>query len=82
MIKMNLQIKQFINFWPREQQSLSVWTNSMNESKRLVKGEKKLFGVCSGIANYFEADPTLIRLLFIIAVFGFGTGVLYTSYLR
>ncbi|HMU77935.1 MAG: PspC domain-containing protein [Bacteroidetes bacterium] len=48
----------------------------MNESKRLVKGEKKLFGVCSGIANYFEADPTLIRLLFIIAVFGFGTGVL------
>jgi len=32
--------------------------------------------LCSGIANYFEADPTLIRLLFIIAVFGFGTGVL------
>ncbi len=46
------------------------------ESKRLVKGEKKLFGVCSGLANYFDMDPTIVRLLFLIAVLVFGTGVL------
>jgi phage shock protein PspC (stress-responsive transcriptional regulator) len=27
--------------------------------KRLVKGEKKIFGVCSGLANYFDIDGIL-----------------------
>jgi len=45
-------------------------------TKRLVKGEKKLFGVCSGLANYFDIDPTVMRALFIIAVLMAGTGVL------
>jgi phage shock protein C len=44
--------------------------------KKLVKGEKKLFGVCSGVAEYFEIDPTVIRLLFICAFLLFGTGLL------
>lgn len=43
-------------------------------AKRLVKGEKKLFGVCSGLANYFDVDPTLVRALFIIAFLMAGTG--------
>ena len=45
-------------------------------AKRLVKGEKKLFGVCSGLANYFDIDPVLVRALFIIAVLMAGTGIL------
>ena len=45
-------------------------------AKRLVKGEKKLFGVCSGLANYLDLDPTIMRVIFIVAVFMFGTGVL------
>ena len=38
---------------------------------RLYKSrtERKLFGVCGGIAAYFSADPTIVRLLFIIASF-------------
>lgn len=44
--------------------------------KKLVKGEKKLFGVCSGLANYFDLDPTVMRLLFLIALLFFGTGLL------
>lgn len=45
--------------------------------KRLVKGaDKKLFGVCSGLGNYFEVDPTVIRVGFIVLLFGFGTGLL------
>ena len=43
-------------------------------AKRLVKGEKKLFGVCSGLANYFDVDPTLVRALFLIAFLMVGTG--------
>jgi phage shock protein C len=42
--------------------------------KRLVKGEKKIFGVCSGLANYFDMDPTLMRIIFLVALICFGTG--------
>lgn len=45
-------------------------------AKRLVRGEKKLFGVCSGLANYFDIDPTLMRILFLVAFLFFGTGLL------
>ena len=35
--------------------------------KRLVKGkDRKLFGVCSGIADYFDCDPTIVRILFLV----------------
>ncbi len=45
--------------------------------KRLVKGaDKKLFGVCSGLGNYFEVDPTVIRIAFLLLFFGLGTGLL------
>ena len=38
---------------------------------RLFKSrtERKVFGVCGGIAEYFTVDPTIVRLLFIIASF-------------
>lgn len=45
-------------------------------AKRLVKGEKKIFGVCSGLANYFDIDPTIMRIIFIAAFLFFGTGLL------
>lgn len=44
--------------------------------KRLIKGEQKLFGVCSGIGNYLDIDPTIIRILFAVAAVFFGTGIL------
>ena len=42
--------------------------------KKLVKGEKKIFGVCSGLAEYFDLDTTLVRIIFLIALVCFGTG--------
>ncbi|MFN5430366.1 MAG: PspC domain-containing protein, partial [Cyclobacteriaceae bacterium] len=30
----------------------------MAATKKLVKSERKIFGVCSGLANYFDTDPT------------------------
>ncbi len=45
--------------------------------KRLVKStDKKLFGVCGGLGNYFDIDPTVIRLAFLVSFFFFGTGLL------
>lgn len=45
-------------------------------AKKLVKGEKKIAGVCSGLANYFDLDPTIMRVIFIMAFLMFGTGLL------
>jgi phage shock protein C len=46
-------------------------------AKRLYKGrDKKLFGVCSGLGEYFDVDPTLIRVLFVFAFLAVGTGLL------
>lgn len=47
------------------------------EQKRLYRSrqERMICGVCGGIADYFNVDPTLIRLAFVL--FGFtGSGVL------
>ena len=35
----------------------------MNDYKRLtLSQDKKLGGVCGGIAEYFDVDPTLVRI--------------------
>lgn len=46
--------------------------------KRLSKIEKgkKLDGVCGGIAEYFDIDPTLIRLLWILFACVCGSGII------
>lgn len=46
--------------------------------KRLYKdhSNKKLCGVCSGIAKYFEIDPTLVRLALVLFVLLGGSGIL------
>ena len=49
----------------------------MSMNKRLVKSsDRKLFGVCGGLGNYFDIDPTVVRIGFLVAFFGFGTGLL------
>lgn len=39
----------------------------MNEPKKLYRNtdEEKIAGVCAGLADYLNADPTVIRLLFV-----------------
>ena len=46
--------------------------------KRLYKSRRnrKLFGVCGGIAEYFNIDPVLVRLGWIAAGLMFGSGIL------
>jgi phage shock protein C len=43
--------------------------------KRLVKSrtDRKIFGVCAGMAEYINLDPTVIRILWVLfACFGVG----------
>ena len=49
------------------------------EWKKLVKSStnKMICGVCGGIGEYFNVDPTLVRLLWVIlTIGGFGVGLL------
>lgn len=48
----------------------------MNKKFYLSDTDKKLGGVCGGIAEYFEIDSLLVRIAFVALVIGFGTGVL------
>ncbi|MBR0031039.1 MAG: PspC domain-containing protein [Treponema sp.] len=38
--------------------------------------QRKLCGVCGGIAEYFDLDPTLVRALWIVLIIFGGTGIL------
>jgi phage shock protein C len=46
-------------------------------SKKLTrsKKERKIFGVCGGIAEYFEVDPTLMRVIWIVFCCLGGSGI-------
>lgn len=46
--------------------------------KKLYKSRsnRMLAGVCGGIAEFFNIDPTLVRIAWVILVFAFGTGIL------
>ena len=46
--------------------------------KRLYKSQtnKMLCGVCGGVAEYLNIDPTIVRLIWAVLVFVFGTGIL------
>lgn len=48
------------------------------ETKRLYKSStnRVLCGVCGGIGEYFNIDPTIIRLLCLLLVCGVGSGLL------
>ena len=43
---------------------------------RVEEPEAKLFGVCGGLAEYFDVDPTIIRVIWAVLAFAYGTGVL------
>jgi phage shock protein C len=51
---------------------------NMEATRKLYRSrsDRKLAGVCGGLAQFFSLDPTLIRVLFVVlAVLG-GSGIL------
>ncbi len=47
------------------------------EPKKLYRSrDRMLGGVCGGVADYFNIDKTVARLIFAVLVMAYGTGVL------
>lgn len=42
----------------------------------LSKSDKFIFGVCGGLAEYFNIDSSLVRILFVVLMFSVGFGIL------
>jgi phage shock protein PspC (stress-responsive transcriptional regulator) len=59
------------------QQNYQQSTNTnLGGKKRLFRDEnhKLVGGVCSGIANYFDIDIVIVRIIFLVLIFSFGIG--------
>lgn len=49
----------------------------MSENRRLTRSDNKMVGgVCAGIADYMNLDPTIVRVIWILMVILGGFGVL------
>ena len=51
----------------------------VKDVKRLIRASKEesmIAGVCAGIANYFEIDPVIVRVIWVLLALGWGFGLL------
>lgn len=48
----------------------------MNKKLYLSNTDKKICGVCGGIAEFFEIDSTIIRIIWIFLGICWGSGIL------
>lgn len=46
-------------------------------SKRLYRSriDRMIAGICGGLAKYFDIDPTIVRVLFVVSIFIGGGGI-------
>ena len=45
--------------------------------KQLMRSgrDKKIAGVCAGVAHYFDMDPTIVRVIWGVLAFCYGVGI-------
>lgn len=46
------------------------------ELRRTVGDERKITGVCGGIAKFFSLDPTIVRVVFAVLALCGSTGII------
>lgn len=51
--------------------------NSTEPKKLTLSNDKKIFGICGGIAEYLNVDPTIVRILWVVFLFAsFGMALI------
>ena len=49
----------------------------MTVQKRITRSrEKMIAGVCAGLGNYLDIDPTIVRIIFVLLAFAGGAAIL------
>jgi phage shock protein C len=66
------------NCGAKQPETGSAFSPATGAHKRLMRSstDKKLGGVCAGLADYFDIDPTVVRLVWVLLVLFAGTGLL------
>jgi phage shock protein C len=74
-LRIKLQLKQITIHNGHQDFTGEVIT--MGPTRKLTRSrtDRQVAGVCGGLAEYFGLDPTVVRVLFIIAGFLTGPGV-------
>jgi phage shock protein PspC (stress-responsive transcriptional regulator) len=59
-----------------QQTGVGSVSSAIPVQKRLMRSriDKKIGGVCAGLADYFDIDPTIVRVVWLLAIFLGGTG--------
>ncbi len=55
--------------------------DSQKKLRRTTGSEKVIFGVCGGVAKFLGLDMTLVRILWAVAFFFAGAGLLFYAIL-
>lgn len=51
--------------------------DAQKKLRRTIGSEKLIFGVCGGVAKFLGLDMTLVRILWAVAFFFAGAGLLF-----
>jgi len=57
---------------------LLLKNNNMTRAKRIYRSvlDRKIAGVCGGLGEYFDIDPVIIRILWVVLVLVGGGGLI------
>ncbi|MFQ5987889.1 MAG: PspC domain-containing protein [Dehalococcoidia bacterium] len=55
---------------------LSAWEDTMAKKLCRSRTDRKIWGVCGGLAKYFDIDPTTVRVIAIVSIFVTGLGII------
>ena len=68
----------FVKSWlPRVFDSHTAWSYNVNNAEQEVamarklyrsRTDRKIWGVCGGLAKYFDMDPTIVRIIFVASL--------------
>ena len=63
----------------QEETNVSGPAQAAGSRRRLMRSstDKKIGGVCAGVADYFDLDPTIIRVVWLLLVLCGGTGLVF-----
>jgi len=48
----------------------------VQKASRTFHHDKKIAGVAAGLADYFDLDPTIVRIVWLLAILFAGTGLI------
>ena len=69
------QLSSIRNYWKDESKIIDKEEEEMKKQLMRSGSDQKIAGVCAGVANYFDIDPTIVRVIWGVLAFCYGAGI-------